>query len=48
VDSAVEVGKPLLQAGLILLPGHVIHPGGCVPLQRVKTLPQQIDREMVE
>jgi hypothetical protein len=48
VDAAVEIGKPLLQAGRIPLPGHVIHPGGCVPLQHVKTLPKQINGEMVE
>jgi hypothetical protein len=44
----MEVGEPLLQASLILLPGQVIHPWGRVPLQRIEAVPKEIDREVVE
>jgi hypothetical protein len=48
VNSAVEVSKPIVQAGLIRLPGHAILPGGGMPLQHLEAVPEQIDREMVE
>jgi hypothetical protein len=48
VDSAVEIGEPIVQAGLIRLPGHAILPGGGVPLQHIEAVPEQVDREMVE
>lgn len=48
VDSAMQVCKPVVQAGLILLPGHAIHPGSRMPLQRIEAAPEQVDREMVE
>ena len=48
VHSAVEVGKPMVQAGLIRLPGHAILPGSGVPRQRREAVPEHIDREMVE
>jgi hypothetical protein len=44
----VQIGKPTLQSGFILFPSDAIHPGGSLPLQRVKAVPQQIYRHMVE
>jgi hypothetical protein len=48
VHSAVEVGEPLLQAGRIRLPGHTINSGDGMTLQPMETIPQPIDREVVE
>ena len=48
VHPVVQIGQPTLQPGLILLPRHAIHSRRSFPLQRVKAVPQQIDRQMVE
>jgi hypothetical protein len=48
VDSAVEIGEPLLHARLIGLPGHAVHTRSGMPLQCRKAVPEQIAREMVE
>ena len=46
--SGCAVGEPTLQTGFILFPRDTIHPGCSLPLQRVKAVPQQIDRHVVE
>jgi hypothetical protein len=48
VNPTVEIGEPILQAGLILLPRDTVHPWSGFPLQRVKTLLEQSDRHMME
>ena len=42
VNPAVQIGKPILQPGLILFPRHAIHPWRSLSLQREKTVPEQI------
>ena len=48
VDPAVQIDKSILQPGLILLPRRAVHPRCRFPLQCVKALPEQIDREVVK
>src|ERR1039458_7359365 len=42
------IGDPILQSGLILLPGHAIHSRGSLPLQSVKAIPQQTNTRVVK
>jgi hypothetical protein len=44
----MEIDQPIIQAGLIRLPGHAIYPGSCMPLQGIKAIPKELGREMVE
>ena len=44
VDPTVQIVKPTFQPGLILLPRPAVHSRCRFPLQRVKALPQEIDR----
>src|SRR5450759_2247112 len=46
--TAVQIGEPILQTRLILLPCDSVHSGSSLPLQSVKAVPQQIDRHMME
>src|SRR5450759_2182058 len=46
--AAVQIGEPILQSRLILLPCNSVHPGSGFPLQSVKAVPQQIDRHMMK
>src|SRR5579864_7184773 len=48
MHPAVQVDESILQSGFILLPRHPIHPGGCFALHRIKALPQQLHRDMME
>ncbi len=48
VNPAVQIGEPILQSGLILLPRHAIHSRRSLPLQGVKAVPEQTNRQMVE
>ena len=48
VDSAVQVGDPTLQSGLILFPRHAVHSRSSLSLQGVKAVAEQTDSEMVE
>jgi hypothetical protein len=48
VNPPVEIGEPIVQAGLIRLPGHAIYPRSDMPLQLIEAVPKQINREMVE
>jgi hypothetical protein len=48
MDPVVQIGEPTFQSGFILFPRDAIHPGCRLPLQRVKAVPQQSDRHMVE
>jgi hypothetical protein len=48
VNPPVEIGEPIIQAGLIRLPSHAIYPRSDMSLQLVEAVPKQIDREMVE
>ena len=48
MHPAVQIGKPILQPGFILLPRHAVHSRRGFALQRVKAFPQQIDRQVVK
>ena len=48
VNPILEIDQPIVQASLIRLPGHAIHPGSRMPLQCIEAIPKEIDREMVE
>jgi hypothetical protein len=48
VDSAMEIGEPIVQAGLIRLPSQAIYARSDMSLQLVEAVPEQVDREMVE
>src|ERR1700745_4105654 len=48
VNPAVQIDKPTFQTGLILFPRDTVHPRSSPTLQRVKAVPQQSDRHMVE
>jgi hypothetical protein len=48
MNTAVKVGKPILHPCFILAPRHAVHPGSRILLQGFVTLPQQIQRHMVQ
>src|SRR5271163_3590423 len=48
MHPAVQIGKPTLQSGFILLPRHPIYAGSSLAFQRTEAAPQQIDGDMVE
>jgi hypothetical protein len=48
MHPAMEIFKPIFQTVRILAPPHAIYSRGCVPLQGVVTVPQQIYRQMVQ
>src|SRR5262245_6513818 len=48
VDPPMQVRQAIVEAVLVLLPGHAVHPRGCVPLEGKEAVPEQIDRDMVE
>ena len=48
VNPAVQIGKPILQPGLILFPGHAVHSRCSLSLQSEKTVSKQINGQMVE
>src|SRR5205814_287701 len=48
VDPVVQIGNPTLQPCLIFAPRHAIHSRSRVLLQRVETLPQQIERYVMQ
>src|SRR5271155_5384619 len=48
MDATMQVRQLLIQARLVLLPGHTVDSGRRLPLQRVVALPQQRGRDMVE
>jgi hypothetical protein len=48
MHPAVQIGKPTLQPGFILLPRHPIDAGCSLAFQRTEAAPQQIDHDMVE
>src|SRR5215831_10416521 len=48
MDSVVEIGDPIFQSGLVLLPRHAVHSRRSLPLQSVKAVPEQSDSDMVE
>src|ERR1700721_1391138 len=39
MQPAVQIGKPILQPGFILLPCHPIHPGSSLAFERTETVP---------
>ena len=48
MDPAVQIGEPILQSGLILLPCHAIYSRSSLPLQSVEAVPEQTNAQMVE
>jgi hypothetical protein len=44
----MEIGEPIVQAGLIRLPSQAIYARSDMSLQLVEAVPEQVDREMVE
>ncbi len=48
MNALVEVRQAALQPVFILLPGHSIHSRCCFPLEFVKALPQEINRNVVQ
>ena len=40
MDPAVQIGQPILQPDLILVPCHATHPRRSLPLQRVEAVPK--------
>jgi hypothetical protein len=48
MNPAVEVLNARLQTLLILLPRHLVHPRRSLPLQRVKAVPEQCFRDVMQ
>src|SRR5215472_11754545 len=48
VDPAVQIGEPIFQPGLVLVPCDAVHSRRSLTLQSVKAVPEQRDRQMVE
>ena len=48
VNPVLQIGEPTFQTFLVLLPPNAVHSRRRALLQRVKTRPQQLDRQMVQ
>ena len=48
VDPAVQIGEPIFQSGLVLVPCDAVHSRRSLTLQSVKAIPEQRDRQMVK
>src|SRR5260370_3724087 len=48
MNPAVQIDKPILQPGFILLPRHAVYSGRSFTLERVEAVPEQSNTQMVE
>ena len=48
MNTAVQIPEPRLQACCVVIPGHAIHTGGGLALERVECHPERIDIDVVQ
>src|SRR5690349_16711203 len=48
MNTAVQIPEPRLQACFVVIPGHAVHTGGGLALERVECHPQRIDIDVVQ
>src|SRR5690348_10078952 len=48
MNTAVQFPEPKLQACCVVIPGHAIHTGGGLALERIECHPERIDIDVVQ
>ena len=48
MNSGMQVRKPLLKVGLVVLPFHAVHARRRISLEREKRQPEQVNRDVME